>query len=566
MKLKQNQKVLCLTTAIVLVCALLASLCLWRGGQTAANPKEKMWSERAGKAMANNQVDTAFRYFSLLADRYAEQRTDSARTRAVLAMNNCGYISLFHLMNYAQSYSYLITALDLAERDHLAKVLPMIRLNLGNLYLACGTQTGNKENIRKATALYRKCFEDARSVKDWDVLFNAFSNLASIADNQGDYKVLAHEGRQLKTLRAPDTAPKRYAELLTEAFQLIDGGQYDRARQLLRQQAHVVTQLDNHEQYDYVTLSVITSTFKLENRTDSAISTQQHFLDLAKAYGNIEMQTNAAQELSRLYAKAGNRAASDRYNMLYLSSKDQLLNRSHLANINEMYLQHEVRTTGEKLRESTARQKTQQVFLLMALLVITVTVLLLCVIILKNRKLNERNRGLYEQNMRLLKEEDEARRLRALLEKQKQESEAVKPKKPVINEDKQQILKDKIQKVLDDVERITSPDFTLARLAELVSSNTSYVSRAVNAAYGCNFSTVLSTLRIREACRRINMPQRYGQYTLETISASVGFKSRATFLTAFKRVTGLLPSEYQRQARNQKAPATSTCCGATRPL
>ena len=105
MKFKRNQKVMFLTTAIVLVCALLASICLWSGGQTAANPKEKMWSERAGKAMANNQVDTAFRYFSLLADRYSEQQTDSGRARAVLAMNNCGYISLFHLMNYAQSYS-----------------------------------------------------------------------------------------------------------------------------------------------------------------------------------------------------------------------------------------------------------------------------------------------------------------------------------------------------------------------------------------------------------------------------------------------------------------------------
>ena len=460
----------------------------------------------------------------------------------------------------------LITALDLAERDRLDKVLPIIRLNLGNLYLACGTQTGNKENIRKATALYRKCFEDARSIKDWDVLFNVFSNLANIADNQGDYKMLAHEGKQLKSLQAPDNAPKRYAGLLADAFQLIDNGQYGRARQLLRQQTHIVTNLDNHEQYDYVTLGVITSTFKLENRIDSAILTQRRFLDLARGYQNIEMQTNAAQELSRLYAKAGDRAASDRYNMLYLNSKDQLLNRSHLANINEMYLQHEVKTTGEKLRESTARQKIQQIVLLMALLIIAITVLLLCVIIFKNRKLNERNRGLYEQNTRLLKEEDEARRLRALLEKQKLEGGTVKPKKPVLNEDKQQILKDKIQKVLDDVERITSPDFTLARLAELVSSNTSYVSRAVNAAYGCNFSTVLSTLRIREACRRINMPERYGQYTLETISESVGFKSRATFLTAFKRVTGLLPSEYQRQARNQKAPATSTCCGAAKPL
>ncbi len=103
--------------------------------------------------------------------------------------------------------------------------------------------------------------------------------------------------------------------------------------------------------------------------------------------------------------------------------------------------------------------------------------------------------------------------------------------------------------MLDDVPTITEDTFSLSKLAEKVGSNTTYVSHAVNDVYGKNLSMVLSELRIKEACRRINDPGKYGQYTLETISTSVGFKSRSTFLTAFKRVTGLLPSEYLKIAK-----------------
>ena len=54
---------------------------------------------------------------------------------------------------------------------------------------------------------------------------------------------------------------------------------------------------------------------------------------------------------------------------------------------------------------------------------------------------------------------------------------------------------------------------------------------------------------IKEACKRMGDIEHYGNYTIEAISESVGFKSRSTFVTSFKRITGLTPSQYQRLAR-----------------
>jgi AraC-like DNA-binding protein len=88
-------------------------------------------------------------------------------------------------------------------------------------------------------------------------------------------------------------------------------------------------------------------------------------------------------------------------------------------------------------------------------------------------------------------------------------------------------------------------------LAQLVDSNKTYVSQTINACYHENFVTLLGNSRVKEACRRINNYDQYGQFTLESISEGVGFKSRTTFTTAFKRLIGLTPSEYLKISRKQ---------------
>jgi len=66
---------------------------------------------------------------------------------------------------------------------------------------------------------------------------------------------------------------------------------------------------------------------------------------------------------------------------------------------------------------------------------------------------------------------------------------------------------------------------------------------------GKNLHQLISEYRIKEACRRISDQDQYGRYTIEAIAASVGFKSRTNFSTNFKKVTGLTPSQYLREAQ-----------------
>jgi AraC-like DNA-binding protein len=126
---------------------------------------------------------------------------------------------------------------------------------------------------------------------------------------------------------------------------------------------------------------------------------------------------------------------------------------------------------------------------------------------------------------------------------------AVKYKSSHLSDDDKQQLLASILEVMDTNDEIFSPDFSLERLAMLSGSKYKYVSQVINEHYQQNFNNFLNSYRIKEACKRMGDVEHYGNYTIEAISESVGFKSRSTFVTSFKRITGLTPSQYQHMAR-----------------
>ena len=86
----------------------------------------------------------------------------------------------------------------------------------------------------------------------------------------------------------------------------------------------------------------------------------------------------------------------------------------------------------------------------------------------------------------------------------------------------------------------------------LVGSRSKMVSQVINEKNDFNFNTLLNNYRIKEALRRMNDAEHYGRYSVEGISTDVGFRSRTSFTTSFKRVTGLTPTEYMRIQNAQK--------------
>ncbi len=124
--------------------------------------------------------------------------------------------------------------------------------------------------------------------------------------------------------------------------------------------------------------------------------------------------------------------------------------------------------------------------------------------------------------------------------------------KNVLDEEASRILTDKIIKVMVESKPYLKPSFSIKDLADLTESNTKYVSYALNNVLGKSFPLFVNTYRINEACTRLRNEAHQRAFTIESIANGVGFKSRTSFNTFFKKITGLTPKEYILIAKEDK--------------
>lgn len=126
-----------------------------------------------------------------------------------------------------------------------------------------------------------------------------------------------------------------------------------------------------------------------------------------------------------------------------------------------------------------------------------------------------------------------------------------------LSEEQTERIYGKICQAMNDTSLICDSNFSLHQLADAIDERQRDVSQVINSRLGVNFHTMLGDYRVQEACRRINQTQAYETLTIEALAESVGILSRSNFAIAFKRVTGLNPSEYIRIAKSKRADALS---------
>lgn len=423
-------------------------------------------------------------------DSVARMTAADVRQR-VRALNNLGCTYKFLRHDYVRAYDHLSRAYQLCDSAGYDAFLPVIMVNLGDLISDYSATSGSPELEQQAREMFGQCLERGFANDQWELVTTAFFNLSN-----GHYELPLGPYRRILSSEIPDSTPDlQFTRLQLRAFEQLQQGRYAEARALFMQQPAAVSA-------------------RWEPVRDSIAA----YMNIAHTY---HMEDDYARELA------------------WLDEARQLADRSDVSDL--------AATISHRLVEARARllddrQRLQQ-YVILAIALALVAVLASAVLLWrKNRQLRQKGRRLYEQYQQLLQADREEQQLRRSL------AEAKYSRSNLTSEQRDSLL-DRIHLVLADAGEVCQPEFTLAKLSKLVDSNTTYVSQAINEHYGTSFSNVLSGLRVREACRRISQEgDRYRHVTIEAIATDVGFKSRTAFTAAFKRETGLMPSEYLRMA------------------
>lgn len=111
------------------------------------------------------------------------------------------------------------------------------------------------------------------------------------------------------------------------------------------------------------------------------------------------------------------------------------------------------------------------------------------------------------------------------------------------NSDKYQILYDRIINCFEVDKPFQDAEFNIRKLADLVDSNNTYVSRSLNQIGDKKFNQLVNEYRIRQVLEDLKNDT-HQKFTIEHIYTNAGFSQQSTFNRIFKEQTGITPSEY----------------------
>jgi AraC-like DNA-binding protein len=102
----------------------------------------------------------------------------------------------------------------------------------------------------------------------------------------------------------------------------------------------------------------------------------------------------------------------------------------------------------------------------------------------------------------------------------------------------------KLKALMNENKLFTNPDLKLALLSREVGLTPHQLSKLINEKFAKSFNDYVNEHRVNEFILRVN-DSKYQSFTIYGIALDVGFNSKSSFNTAFKKITGKTPSDYK---------------------
>ncbi len=484
---------------------------------------EKMLEK--GKDFLNQgQKDSALICFSLITDKATNDKT--IKTEIMVNAYICKWQTLFyHFYDYGKSIESLDQAELYCQND--SRIRSQIELYRGITYHTIGIQCSDTSYLRKAFCKYKSAMNKTDLTKADLIISNALE-LSFVTDNWQSIDFIWMEYQKMYI--GKESNVHKYNVMMHRGFDKIFQGEYNEAVAIFNDQISEI----NTPSYNlrYRLMAYINKARALDRcgNYSQALKCLDYTETLTDSCNVKDAQLEIYKIKSDIYRHAGNREASDRYNIKYLVLKGDILSYKQISNLTEHNFLSQLKSISDDLHKTKTHQQLMQTIICISGIFTLAILILLYILFRKNKSLREKNLKLYN-NIEILNKK-----------------QAEKYKNSNLDERAKIVLQDKIREVMEENEEIYSCEFSAHRLSEIVGEQYKHISQIINECYGSNFNAYLNGYRVQEACRRMSDQEAWGHLTIEAIAQSVGFKARSSFIKAFKSKTGLTPTEYLKMA------------------
>lgn len=496
--------------------------------------------ETADSHFHANHMDAALGYYRQLADRYSTAISGRERRLCLEGVYGCFEVNL-RQGRYEASFEDISMAGEIVE----ANSLPDYKLNMyhGAFYVVLAAHTPKKAFNDKVLEYSRKAFRGALSAHDDQTAYRAFGNMVTACQHSGRLSLMAREEAIMR--RHADTCPDNYPRL---ALLMLSGARAAEKSRFTEAAAA----------YDSM-LRILPSSSRTQRTRAAFLKNKGDFLAAGADYTAAVRTLRQAERLTYVYNLRDIRLAIlSIYQRICEATGDSLglpLVKQHVLalcdslkshvvvdNLAQLEYMKERRDMQTDIKVNALRARVSGWALVVAVAVGVVILIFLLVLRHKNRRLRQHSLMLYERIQRIL--EDSAAR------PSPGHAPAVKYENSKLDEKDKEEMAEAIKRIMDS-DAIFSPDISLASFSRLVGRNQKAVSQVIHERYNCSFTSLINRARIMEACRRMEMP-RYAGYSTEGIAESVGFVSRNTFDSNFKRFTGVGLRAYRKAATESR--------------
>ena len=500
--------------------------------------------EDAEKAAKQKDERKALVLYMVVCNRSRTATREQDKTSCALAYLRSGDIYYWR-GHYAKALSLYLQGHKICESTEEKRKIIEFYKCFGNVYCMF-------KEYAQAVKYYERGYELRNQYPDPVITYRLLNNLCHTFYLMGDannatryYRLAQQLSKHMPERQRPDF--KFYSSFYLAIINKMNH-RYDQAIALLRPLVPFAQEKHLPPRYICGAYQEIYKIFDLKGDIDSTRRYVDLCLTTAEKTRQMHMFTETLGEMSKIYARRGDKKNADLYSRRYRAAADSTFNQDEFNKAKTQQFVYEMDKVDKDIAALTAendsRQETirlQGYMLCGGLALLVVVSVLLFMVYRQKQRLKHSYNDLYAINQRLLdmqQQLDEAK-------------SAMKYKSSNLADDRKQDLIKAIAHIMDSTLEYADPEFSLERLASLTGSNSKYVSQAINDGYGKNFSNFVNEYRIRLACRRLTDDEHFGNLTIRSIGASVGYKSNTSFVGCFRKITGMTPSEYQRTAREE---------------
>lgn len=517
--------------------------------------------------------DTALVYYMVACNRMNDKLSDKDKQQCAMAYLKKGNI-LYMKGNYAGALSAYFSGLRIYSAYKDRREIGHFYNNIANVYCVF-------DDYAKGLSYYKKGYEYCHKYGDKANAYKILANMTAVSTQIGNTKEARKYHRMSEMVKNPADKENCYMSIFNFALILMTEKNYREAINTCNDLLDYAVKNKMSPRYICSAYRELYKNYMSLGDRDSTLKYLRLCESTAVKHGILHSCLDVLVKYADFYDSVGNYKAASRYRARYQHEKDSIFDTNKFDAVKNEQTLYEMDKYDKYIASLNAREKerlqtiSRQRLTIAGVTVVTAVIGVLLLLVYRQKgkidksyndlfvinrdfvKQQEFTRQrMFELNNRLKSSEAELAALRASQEHSDGAGEAPdtattaddadgKNKTLAISEDMRRKLLDAVIDVMENSTEFCSSDFSLARLASLVGSNSKYVSLVINDTFHKTFKNYVNDYRIRLACLRMADTGTYGSYTLNAIAESVGFKSYTTFVELFRKVVGITPSMYK---------------------